>query len=135
MNFHNSRDLTTAVVDALEAADLTVGRAEAPSTVPAGAGYVIVYPITGGTFDGDIQFPHSEADAAYQLTSIGDTAEQCEWVADKVRTTILSATLTLTDRKVIFIDPTFIGGVIRDDNVQPPKFYSPDRYSIWTGAA
>lgn len=134
-NVHVGRDLTDQVISELESAGLTVGRAEAPASVPANTGYVIVYPITGGSFDGDIYDPHGEARADYQLTSVGTSAEQCEWVADKARETMIDASLTLTDRAVIWIDATFLGGVLRDDDVQPPLFYSPDRYTVWTGAA
>lgn len=134
MTVHNGRDLTSQVIAVLEAAGLTVGRAEKPETVPANSGYVIVYPLPGGTFDGDIYDPYEEAEASYQLTSIAEHADQCEWVADLARSTMLSASLTLTGRSVIQIEPVFLGGVLReDDTAEPARFYAPDRYSIWTG--
>ena len=133
MNLHNGYELTTQIVAALEAAGLTVGRAVAPAgaTPP----YVVVYPLTGGTFDGGLDAPNDDARPTYQLSSVSANAQQCEWLADKARTAMVSASLTLTDRTVQKIDPVFTGGVIRDDDVQPPLFYSPERFEVWTTPA
>lgn len=130
---HSARELTGAVVAALEAADLNVGRGIKPDSVPDGEGWVIVYPLTGGSFDGATDDPWGETLAPYQLQSVGATPEQCEWIADLARSTLMGASLSLTGRKVIQIAAAFSGGVLRDDDVQPPVYYTPDRFDIWTG--
>jgi len=135
VNLHNGYELTTQIVEALQAAGLSVGRAVAPTTSTS-QGYVVVYPLTGGTFDGAIDAPNSEARASYQLTSVSASAQQCEWLADKARRTLVAADLTLTDRGVVRIDPVFMGGVMReDDGGGAPLFYSPERFTVWTDAA
>lgn len=135
MNLHVGRVLTDQVIVVLEAAGLTVGRAHAPASVPAGSGYVVVYPLAGGTTDGDIYNPNDDALAYYQMTCIGSDARQAEWISDKVRVTIMSATFNLGDRKVIEVEPVMLGGLIRNDAVQPPNFYTTDRYTLWTSPA
>ncbi len=132
MNIHKGRELTDQVITALTTAGLTVGDAVAPTSISAGAGYVVVYPLLGGDTDGTIGNPNDDASIVYQLTSVGADRRQCEWVADKARETILAAAPTLTNRKVTYIDVDMLGGVQRDDDVQPPTFYCPERYRIRT---
>jgi len=55
------------------------------------------------------------------------------WMVDLVRVTLLAAVpATLSDgRKVIFVEPTFGGPtLIRDDDISPPVWYVPDRFSF-----
>ncbi len=134
MSIHVGRDLTDQLISILTVGGLTVGDAIAPSSVPAGSGYVVVYPLTGGTFSGELGDPYEEARADYQLTSVGSSRKACEWVTDKVFSLMLAATFTLTGRGVIQVEPVFMGGVARDDDVQPPIFYAPNRWTIWTGS-
>lgn len=133
MNLHVGRELTDQVIAKLTTGGLTVGDAVAPATVPAGSGYVVVYPLAGGTFDGTVIDSDDDTRAVYQLTAVGSSRKQAEWVADEARVIMKTATWTLTNRGVILVHPEFLGGVQRDDDVQPPKFYCPDRWSIWTG--
>lgn len=133
MNIHDNRELTTIVVDVLDDAGLHVGRAHAPAGVPAGAGWAVVYPLTGGLADGTMDNPNDDASVLYQITSVGRTAEQAEWVMDTSRVAILSGTYALNDRKVLLVTVDMFGGVERDDDVQPPLFYAKDRYRFLTG--
>lgn len=133
MNVHNARLLTDSIITVLTGAGLVVGDAVAPGTVPAGAGWVVVYGLTGGFVDGPLGDPHEDASAIYQLTAVAPNRRQCEWTADKARTTILSAALNAgPGRTVAHVAVDMLGGTIRDDDVQPFVFYSPDRYRIWT---
>ncbi len=133
MNVHVGRVLTDAIIAALEAAGLNVGDAVRPDDATATAGYVVVYGLGGGTTDGPVGNPEDDAAALYQLTSVGHDRKQAEWVADKARQVLLAATLTLTGgRKVLRVGVDMLGGVIRDDDVAPPIWYSPDRYRIFT---
>jgi hypothetical protein len=130
---HNNRELTDQVISVLSAGGLTVGDAVAPASVSAGAGYVVVYPLTGGTFTGDLDDPFEEARSDYQVTAVGASRKQTDWLSDKARDTLLAATFTLSGRGIIQVQPVFQGGIQRDDDVQPPRFYSPQRFTIWTG--
>ncbi|MEV4557200.1 hypothetical protein AB0K51_09395 [Kitasatospora sp. NPDC049285] len=59
------------------------------NTIP----YCVLYPLGGTSGDGP-PFGDADGDARmiYQVTSIGTTAEQAEWMADKVRTALLGRT-------------------------------------------
>ncbi|MFD8509791.1 hypothetical protein ACFV27_01395 [Streptomyces antimycoticus] len=70
------------------------GTAPTASSLPTGAAtpYSVLYPV-GSTSDGP-PFGDASADARiiYQVTSVGTTAEQAEWMADKVRAGMLART-------------------------------------------
>ncbi|MEV0438409.1 hypothetical protein AB0I84_13975 [Streptomyces spectabilis] len=70
------------------------GSAPTASSTPTGAAvpYSVLYPV-GSTSDGP-PFGDASADAriVYQVTSVATTAEQVEWMADKVRTGMLAQT-------------------------------------------
>lgn len=139
-NLHSGLALTDAVIYVLRGVGLLVGDGEAPvghgwqgtAGQSAFVGYVTVYELTGGNLDGSIGRPDDDASIVYQLTSTGASRKQCEWVADKAHTTLLGAPLSITGRQVQRVAVDMLGGTIRDDDVQPPVFWSPDRYRIWT---
>ncbi|WJV48901.1 hypothetical protein [Streptomyces flavofungini] len=70
------------------------GSAPTTSSTPTGAAvpYSVLYPV-GSTSDGP-PFGDASADAriVYQVTSVATTAEQVEWMADKVRIGMLAQT-------------------------------------------
>lgn len=130
---HGSRELTDAVIAALEAAGLIVGDGVKPDGVQPDRGYCIVYPLTGGQMDGSMWNIHEDASVPIQVTAQGHTRRECEWVVDEVRAVMLGGFApALTDRKVIHVSQDFAGGVIRDDDVQKPMWYSPERYEVRT---
>lgn len=136
---HASRTITDAIISALEGAGLLVGDAQAPDgagwTDKPGdefVGYVVVYELSGGVTDGPIGEPDNDAEQIFQLTSVGATREQCKWVADRARHVMLTAALSIVDRAVMRVAVDMLGGTTRDDDVQPPVFFSPDRYRVHT---
>lgn len=131
MNVHAPLPLTDAIISALQRAGLSVGDAIRPDPLPS-QGYVVVYPLTGGTANGPIGHPDDDASVIYQLTSVGRIRKECEWVADKARRALLAASLPIGDRMVVRVGVDMLGGILRDDDVQPPVFYSPDRYRVMT---
>ncbi len=132
MNVHAARPLTDVIVFTLQSAGLVVGDAVRPSAATATAGYVVVYSLPGGSIDGTLGAPNDDASVMYQLTSVGADRRQCEWVADRARQVILSAVMPLTDRIISPVMVDMLGGTIRDDDIQPPVWYSPDRYRVMT---
>ncbi|MFB7828408.1 hypothetical protein [Streptomyces hydrogenans] len=70
------------------------GVAPTSSNLPTGAAtpYCVLYPV-GSTSDGP-PFGDMSADArlVYQVTSVATTAEQAEWMADKVRSAFMART-------------------------------------------
>lgn len=135
MSVHGEQAFVDWVVGVLEAGDLVVGDGVAPTDVPAGSGYVVVYSIAGGITEGSLDDPRSDATAAFQVTSVGDDPRQVRWLIDKVRSLLNTAIPgSLVDgRRVIWLEfPTGSASVIRDDDRDPPGWYSPDRFEVGT---
>ncbi len=135
MNIHAARPLTDAIIYSLQSAGLIVGDAVKPANATTSSGYIVVYGLPGGTLDGPIGLPDDDAWVTYQLTAIGANRKQCEWAADKARRTILAAYLPIGDRRVVRVSVDMLGGTIRDDDIQEPVYYSPDRYRFSTTPA
>ena len=131
MSVHVGRELTGEIVAVLEAGGLTVGRGEAPGSVPAGSGYAVVYPF-GGTLEGDLDDPQEDANVTYQVGSFGSDPQQTEWVSDRVRVILLAAEIVLSGRVVQQIEQEYVAPIVRDDDVQPPVWAQPNLYRIWT---
>lgn len=135
---HRGGDVTTAILNMLAAAGFLVGDGEAPDGAgwqgPPGAssfkGYVNVHATPGGTTDGPIAAPRADAAADYQLISIGARRAQAEQIGDDVRRAMLTTPLFVADRYVAETRLDMLGGVIRDDGVQPALFYVSDRYRL-----
>ncbi len=87
------------------------GTAPVAADKPTGnqAPYSVLYPI-GGTSSGP---PFGDADGdgrmLYQVTSIGTTAEQCEWMADKVRTALLGRAKGAFATSITAVGHTVVG--------------------------
>ena len=122
------RDHTDAVLTALEALGLEVGDAVAPNADPP---YVVVYPIPGGGSTGTLAAQHDDAILVYQVTCVGNSREQAEWLADKALE-LLQGDLSVSGRRVCNVDLDMHGGVQRDDQVTPPIFSSMPRFRIIT---
>ncbi len=137
MSIHSERVFIDWVIGILTAGGLSVGDGVAPTTTPTGAGYVVVYSIAGGITEGSIEAPRSDAAPMFQVTSVSTDPRQVRWLVDKVRSLFDTAVpATLSDgRRVVWLDfPMASTTVIRDDDVQPPSWYAPDRFSVGTAA-
>jgi len=135
MSLHGQRVFIAWVISVLEDGGLTVGDHVAPATVPDNSGYVVVYSIAGGITDGSIDEPNEDASPTFQITSVSSNPAQCRWLVDKARALFNAAVpASLSDgRKVIWLDfPMASTTIIRDDDVQPPVWYAPDRLEVGT---
>lgn len=107
-----------------------IGRVEAPSdkTLP----YAVVYPLddTGDPDNGTLGDAHASAVFEFQVTSIGGTAEQAEWMAHKVRVALVGWSPT-GDFGVV--EKSGGDGTRRDDGTQPALFRAVDRFSVFAG--
>lgn len=139
------RTHTDAVVLALRTAELTVFDAAPPALDEVGGGadwgwqgprpgagrfkpYVIVYPLSGGTFDGTLGCPDDDAELVWQVTCVGADRRQCEWTADKVNGALVGQRLDVAGRYVSRLEQEMTGGARRDDTVQPPVFIAVPRF-------
>ena len=117
---------TDAVIAALETAGLTVGDAKVPN---APLPHAIVYPIPGGDRSGSLANPYEDAEFVFQVTCVGTSREQAQWLADKAEAILDGVTVT---GRTIHPSPDSNPGVFRDDDVTPPVFYCTPRYRLKT---
>lgn len=127
-----ARPHTDAVVAALEAVGLLVGRGERPE----GAGwqgeaddtefepYVVLYPFPGQTDSEVLCDPHEYLDYRVQATCVGARQEGAEAVADTVKAALVGVRLTVPDRSVWPFYVLLDRAAERDDKVAPPLHFS-----------
>lgn len=139
--------VTDAVIDMLvRGTSKAVGDHQAPER-PDGMvdsdfyPYSIVYNIPGGSSDGGLGFGFEETDIIYQVTSVGLTRGQADWMADRCRLVWLARTSD-GGFSVPIVSPDgwtvsgrmpeygFSGGV--DVEGEPPfqVFSAPERYIL-----
>lgn len=132
-SIHKQGPFVDWVIGVLRAGGLTVGDGVAPANVPAGSGFCVVYSIAGGTTDGTVDDPNEDASPNVQVTSSSTLPEQVRWLGDRVRALLDAAVPgVLSDgRSVIWLNfPMASMTMLRDDDVQPPRFYVPDRFEV-----
>jgi hypothetical protein len=125
------RDHTAGVIARLQALGLTVGDGEAPAGVDPP--YVVAYPITGGASYGVLGAPDDDAELVYQVTCVGTTRLQAQWLEDKAMG--LLAGFTVTGRSIARVDVENYGGLFRDDSKSPPVYSSVPRFRLYTTPA
>lgn len=135
MSIHQSRPFLLWVKEVLTDGGVTVEIMKKPATVPTLQGYAVIYPVAGGTTEGSIDAPRSDASPNVQVTSFGRDEDQAMWLSDKVRTLLDAAVpATLPDgRKAIWMDfATASPTGTRDDKANPPMFMGIDVVEIGT---
>ncbi len=126
--------VTDALVATLAAlGDFEVGDGGAPES--AGSKYAVVYGLPDNGADGPANDPWADVQHVYQITAVGQTRKQAEWVADVCRAAILNDPITISGRQVIQRRPLTTGPVERDDDMPVPLFYSIATYELWTTPA
>jgi hypothetical protein len=94
--------------------------------------YMIVWALPG-QFNGTIGDPQDDAELSYQVTCVGETREQAEWVADKAIDALVGQTITVTGRSVMqYIELGDTGTTRRDDDVKPSVFIATPRFDVYT---
>lgn len=124
-------DLVSAFITVVESLGFDVGDGAAPPS--PSFPYSVVYSIGDFERSGDMADRSSNAVEEIQVTSVGETREQAIALGDRIRQTVTPALLNaeMSGREVAYVDPTHDGGD-RDDDVQPPLFYSIDSFLIGT---
>lgn len=130
--------ITDAVVAALEdATSHPVGDADAVDfagdPIDTTGAYTLVTPIPGGAFDGSFGEPHEMAIFRYQVDSYNRNRRGCEWLADRNRAGLLTATFSIDGWKVMHVDQPGVGGVEnagRDDTHTLPLFVCSDDFAV-----
>lgn len=133
----SQRDHTDAVIATLRAAGLSVGdgiRNEQPdgSGEPLDPPCAVVHPIPGGTRTGTLDDHVRHADLVYQISCVGLTRAQAEWVRDRVEEAMLGG-VSVPGRLIDVIRIDFgSDDARRDDDVGAPElfFTSMPRYRL-----
>lgn len=103
-----------------------IGDAEAPD--PASLPYAVVYPMIDELPHPSVSDPLQTVDDAFQVTCVGSNRESAQVMQRLVRAALLGWTPSIEDRSTYPIQPLSMSGVERDDNAQPPVFFSTDRF-------
>lgn len=114
---------------ALGAGGRRIGDAHAPADTTRP--YAVLYPLYVGGRDGPDSDWQADGWYEYQVTSVGDTRMQAEGLADELRVRLLASTLTVNGFATGPINLSDDVGVERDDDVQPPIYYTIQMYSIF----
>ncbi len=137
--------MSGALTDELVSDLATVtGKQAGDGTAPAAAvlPYMVVYPIPSTEHSGDLATPDRDRAWMYQVTSVGATREQAQWMADEVETAIeaLPTTLAPAGLTVMGTETVSRGNVERDDDADlltgpgdtaTYLFYSHDTYAVY----
>jgi hypothetical protein len=128
MTVVDPRVATDGIRTKLATFGLTVGDGQAPPEVEPP--YVVVYPIAGGSTTGTLADLDGDADLVYQVTCVGKTREQAQWLENKVMGLLGVGTVTITGRYVNRISLDGFGGIFRDDKTSPPLFMAVPRFRV-----
>lgn len=118
---------TDAVKAKLATFGLTVGDGQAPASAPP---YVVVYPIAGGATSGTLGDLDRHAELMFQVTCVGTTREQAEWLENKAMGLLGTGTVTITGRVVNRVSLDSFGGVLRDDTKSSPLYMAVPRFRL-----
>ena len=124
---HDPRPLYDALVARLETATTRpIGDGEEPddTTEP----YAIVYSLSDEPPEGPLDDPTEVVGDAFQVTCVGSSRRQAQWMQQKVRAALLGWTPTVAGVGTFPIQPLTGSGVDRDTAVSPPVFFTTDRF-------
>ena len=94
---------------------------------------VTVYTIAGGMTSGVLSYPFDELTMPFQLTVVSTRRDQCQWLQNLTRSTLLAQTLTITGFSLFRADLEIPSGVMRDDKLGEAagrRFYSTDVFHV-----
>lgn len=134
----NPKTHTSAFLELLTDGGLVVGDG-GPPAVPYGGltretfiKYVIVYSL-GSSTDGGLVDPHEDTTLNWQVTCVGFTREQSEWLVNRVNDLVVDQHFAVDGRTVGPIEPDLVAaGPRRDDDVRPAVFFATPRYRAYS---
>lgn len=128
-----------ALIERLETTDFPVGNHRNVLTGQAGhvvAPSVVLYLRAGGEQSGPSCAPEEDAWFPFRLTCIGKTPDSAMVVADHCHVALKSSPLEVDGRSIARIKRQWFGAsALRDDALNPPLYYVPVEYRLWTISA
>lgn len=125
------RQHVDAIVALLTAANLTTTVAEAADDTATP--FVVVWPSPGLAHAETLKSPNTDLTVGFQITCVGETAEQALWCHDKARAAIDRVVPTVSGRTAWPIFSEFQPQPVRrDDAVSPPLFVAVSEWSLRT---
>lgn len=121
-----------AIIDVLEAEGIRVGDHVAPRSADGNivTQTAVVYMGAGPIVAQDLIQSDNEALVRFRIITVDSTAQGAADLADRVAGILRANPLVVTDRFVFTVRPDTMGAVERDDDVQPPMFYSSTGYRV-----
>jgi hypothetical protein len=98
--------------------------------------YAVVTVVPGGQHEGPMDDLNADEEIRIQVTGIGETREQADWVCDKARLALtreaMDTELASASRKILSLDLDF-GFIARDDRgLTEAVFVAFDQYALST---
>lgn len=128
LSITDTRLATDAVITALATTGKQIGDGVAPAA--AVFPYAVVTPLADVGYSGPINDGQADVEMAWQVTAVGQTRSQAQWMQDACRDALINGSLSISGRTVMTIDLSGGSGVERDDDFQPPLFYAVDIFEI-----
>jgi len=126
---HDPRLLYNAIVTRLVTqTSKPVGNAVRPDG--ATAPYAVVYPLPDRATFGTLTDANQISLQLFQVTCVGDTMEEAQWMQQKTRLALLGWVPSVTGWVPNRVELDQGSGVIRDDD-GPVVFYTTDRFSLY----
>ena len=94
---------------------------------------ITVYVTSGGMVDGVLGEPDDELTVPVQLTVVSTRRDQCQWLQNLTRSTLLAQTLTFPSYSLFRVRLEVPSGVQREDKLgesEGRRFYSTDVFHL-----
>lgn len=125
---HDPRPLYDAIIARLIAQTTRpIGDAGEPTSTATP--YAIVYSLSDAPGEGPLNDPTQVLDDAFQVTSVGVSRQQAQWMQQKVRAALLGWTPTISGVGTFPVQPLSSSGVDRDTAISPPVYFTTDRFT------
>lgn len=138
--------LTDHILAAIKAEELWIGDAVPPKTGgwsgPADSAgseyqaYGVLVPANVGDTTGPVGDTHADAQTSYVLNGYGLSRSHCERYMDHVRKVLVAMSRTMvvlgdSDWKIQQVRCSAIGGIARNDSVEPSEYSQTDVYVLY----
>lgn len=127
---HDPQAFYAAIVTRVATTGRPVGLAVAPAN--NAYPYAVVYPLSDESSEGALSDPTQIVVWSWQVTCVSNGATGAHWLQREVREVLHGHIPVVTGLGTTPIHLADGSGLTRDDAVQPPLWYSTDRFTAYT---